>query len=224
MIKTILFDLDGVVVDSEPLYQQAEEQLFAEYGISIPESDWQLFRGLSESAFYQLARERYGVDAPLDTLRRQGRQLVREAFADSLQFRSGFIDLQRRLRPDYRLGLVTSTPGELFEFMDARLRISPLFDGILTGGTTAHSKPHPEPYLVMLKQLATEPRQALVVEDSVHGLTAAWESGAWTIAITGSVPEAVMPRRHATIAHLSEITAELIARIADQPMAPAQAP
>ncbi len=224
MIKTILFDLDGVVVDSEPLYQQAEEQLFAEYGINIPESDWQHFRGLSETSFYQLARKRYGIDAPLETLRTKGRRLVRKAFAEGLRFRSGFTDLQRQLRPDYRLGLVTSTPLELFDFMDARLRLRPLFDGLLTGGTTAHSKPHPEPYLVMLKQLATEPRQALVIEDSVHGLTSAWASGAWTIAITGSVPEEVMPRRHATIAHLSEITPGLIAGITGQPIATAQAP
>lgn len=210
MIKAVIFDMDGVVVDSEPLYQQAEERLFREYNVTIPKDDWKLFRGCTEERFYQLARDRYGITEPLDTLRQKGRRYVLSAFDAGLDFNEGFRELHGRLVGRYRLGLVTSTPGELFHWMDKRLGLKQYFQEVIYGGMTASSKPHPEPYLEMMLRLEVMPEESAVVEDSVHGLTSALAAGAWTIALTGSVPLEDLPPSHAVADSLGEISPEMI--------------
>ena len=213
MIKAVLFDLDGVVVDSEPLYQVAERRLFARYGITIPDEDWALFRGVSEDEFYRLARDRYKLPLPLEQLRAKGRKEVLEVFSGGLKFMEGFETLHGQLRPDFQLGLVTSTPETIFNMMDGRLHLRNLFPLVLTGEMTAHNKPHPEPYLTMMATMRIDPEETVVIEDSIYGLRSAWQSGAWTIALTGSIPVEAMPRRHLTVSHLSQLDAGSISSL-----------
>lgn len=212
MIEAVIFDLDGVVVDSEPLYQQAEERLFREYGVRIPEEDWPLFRGGSEQRFYELARTRYGVTASIAQLRRKGRQYLFSIFDSSLDFMAGFLELHRQIEGRYRLGLVTSTPGAVYNRMADRLGLNGYFQEVIHGGMTAHSKPHPEPYLVMMGRLKVEPEQTVIVEDSIYGLRAALAAGAWTVALTGSVPEEDMPPAHAVVSSLTILSPEFFER------------
>ncbi|UCH63234.1 MAG: HAD family phosphatase [Fidelibacterota bacterium] len=210
MIKAVIFDMDGVVVDSEPLYQQAEELLFREYDVTIPQDDWKLFRGCTEERFYQLARDRYGITEPLDTLRQKGRSYVLSAFDAGLDFNEGFRELHRRLAGIYRLGLVTSTPGELFHWIDRRLSLSRYFQEVICGGMTANSKPHPEPYLEMMRRLEVLPEESVVVEDSINGLTSALAAGAWTIVLTGSVPLTDLHQAHTVVDTLGEVSLAMI--------------
>ena len=63
--KLILFDLDGVTINTEPLYAKGEIRLFKEYGITIPQKDWKLFRGCTEEKFYDLSMNRYGITEDL---------------------------------------------------------------------------------------------------------------------------------------------------------------
>jgi beta-phosphoglucomutase-like phosphatase (HAD superfamily) len=198
--------MDGVVVDSEPLYQKAEESLFKEYGVTIPQEDWKLFRGCTEEHFYDLARNRYGIKEPLEILRKQGRKRVLEEFETGLDYIRGFLELHQRLAEHYRLGLVTSTPGDIFQWMDEKIGLNRYFDDVIYGGMTPNSKPHPEPYLTMMHRLGSTASETAIVEDSINGLTSALDSGAWTIALTGSVPIEDMPRAHALIHSLEEIT------------------
>ncbi|MFB0515752.1 MAG: HAD family hydrolase [Candidatus Neomarinimicrobiota bacterium] len=216
-IRAVIFDMDGVVVDSEPLYQRAEERLFREYGVSIPQADWQLFRGCTEERFYQLTRDRYGIREPVEILRRKGRQYVLAAFEAELDYKDGFFELQAQLKGRYRLGLVTSTPGEIFSWMEQKLGLRQYFQEVVYGGMTANSKPHPEPYLEMMRRLGVAPREAVVVEDSINGLKSALSSGAWTIALTGTVPREDMPRAHAVVDSLGEITPALLEGFAQGP-------
>lgn len=220
MIKAIIFDMDGVVVDSEPLYQKAEEQLFSEYGVTIPQDDWKLFRGCTEARFYELAHQRYGITAPIEELRRKGRKYVLSAFEAGLDYNRGFKELHRHLRERYLLGLVTSTPEPIFDKMDEQIGIRAHFDEVITGGMTANNKPHPEPYLEMMRRLGVSPNEAVIIEDSINGLQSALASGAWTIAITGSVPIEDIPVPHRMIDSLTEISAPFLEQLEQTAQAP----
>ena len=218
LIKAVIFDLDGVVVDSEPLYQQAEDRLFREEGIAIPAEDWKLFRGASEERFYQLARERYGVTTAVDELRRRGQEYIFSVFETGLDFMAGFLDLHRQLRGHYKLGLVTSTPEAIYNWMAAHLGLNRFFKEVIYGGMTTHAKPHPEPYLEMLRRLDVAAEEAVVVEDSIHGLTSALASGVWTVALTGSVPEEDMPPAHAVVHSLKSLSPAFFAGLEPGPL------
>jgi HAD superfamily hydrolase (TIGR01509 family) len=206
MIKAVVFDMDGVVVDSEPLYQRAQVRLFAEFGVTIPEDDWKLFRGMTEDAYYEFVGQRYNLNRQLRQLRRRGREYVQQVFEAELEFMAGFTRLHRLLKGRYRLGLVTSTPSDLYQVVNDKLHLGPFFEEVLCGDMTAKSKPHPEPYLEIMRRLEVTPNETVVVEDSIHGLQAARDSGVWTIALTGSVPQEDMPPVHAIIDSLQELS------------------
>jgi len=219
VIKAVIFDMDGVVVESEPLYQQAEERLFGEYGVTIPPEDWKLFRGCTEERFYQLARDRYGIKEPLETLRQRGRRYVLSAFNTGLDYKQGFLELHQQLQGRYRLGLVTSTPGDIFHWMEQKLGLKRHFQEVIYDGMTANSKPHPEPYLEMMRRLEVTPTESVVVEDSINGLQSALASGAWTIALTGSVSPEDMPPAHAVVDSLGEISPAFLESLIQNPPA-----
>jgi len=213
VITTVIFDMDGVVVDSEHLYQKAEERLFAEYGVTVPPGDWLLFRGRTEDQFYQLVKERYRLPDPIDVLRKKGRAYVLSVFKVELDYNEGFRALMARLKDHYHTGLVTSTAETIFEWMDRKLHLRTHFDKVIYSGMTVNSKPHPEPYLTMMNLLDVSPREAVIIEDSIVGLQSALASGAWTVAITGSVPVEEMPAAHALIHSLDEITPTFLGRL-----------
>ncbi len=206
MIKAVIFDMDGVVVDSEPLYQKAQTQLFAELGLTIPERDWLLFRGLTETAYYELICRRYGLKSRPAELQRRGREYVEQVFKAELELMGGFTRLHRLLKGRYRLGLVTSTGTSLYQLVADKLQLNGLFQEVVCGDMTDNHKPHPEPYLEMMRRLGVTPKESVVVEDSIYGLQAARDAGAWTIALTGSAPPEKMPPVHAIIDSLGELS------------------
>ena len=217
MIQAVIFDMDGVVIDSEPLYQEAEERLFREYGVTIPAEDWNILRGCTEERFYQVARERYGIAEPLDTLQAKGRQYVMSVFSSKLDFHHGFQEIISTLQERYRLGLVTSTAPDLFQWIDDKLGIRRYFPEIITAGMTANSKPHPDPYLEMMRRLEVSPTQTAVVEDSITGIRSAMAAGAWTIALTGSVSLEDLPATHRVIHSLKELSPEFFENLTSAP-------
>ncbi len=217
MIKAVVFDMDGVVVDSEPLYQRAQVRLFAEFGVTIPEDDWKLFRGMTEEAYYEFIGRRYDLNRQLGPLRRRGREYVRQLFDADLKLMAGFTRLHRLIKGHYRLGLVTSTASDLYQVVNDKLHLGPFFEEVVCGDMTVNSKPHPAPYLEIMRRLEVAPNETVVVEDSIHGLKAARDSGAWTIALTGSVPQEDMPPVHAIIDSLEELSPGYIDNLA--PMA-----
>lgn len=213
MVKAILFDMDGVVVDSEPLYMQAELRLFRAYGVEIPNEDWRLFRGCTEEEFYKTSMERYGITEDEATFRQKGKKLVFEVFKNHLQYMDGFLPLINTLRKHFITGLVTSSPRDVFEFVDSKLHLKKYFDRIIYGGMTQNGKPHPEPYLTIMKQMGVNSDECVIVEDSIHGLNAGLASGAKVVALTGSISPEDMPVPHKIIHHLSEITCGAISKL-----------
>ncbi|SVA92829.1 uncharacterized protein METZ01_LOCUS145683, partial [marine metagenome] len=82
--------MDGVVLDTEPLYTKAEIRLFGEYGVIIPEEDWPLFRGCTERDFFDLSMKRYHITEDRHIFMEKGREYVRDEFKKSLAFMPGF--------------------------------------------------------------------------------------------------------------------------------------
>ena len=208
--KLILFDLDGVTIDTEPLYAKGEIRLFKEYGITIPQEDWKLFRGCTEENFYNLSMNRYGITEDRIIFQNKGRAYVREEFEKDLDFMPGFNALIKRLNGQYLIGLVTATPEYMFKWVDGRLNLSDIFEHIVYGGMTDKGKPNPDPYLLGMKQFNINAKNTMVVEDSVHGIQAGLNANAKVVALTGSVDVEDMPPAHEIINSLNEIDTNFI--------------
>jgi len=208
--KLILFDLDGVTIDTEPLYAKGEIKLFKEYGVTIPQEDWKLFRGCTEENFYDLSMNRYSIAEDRSVFQNKGRLYVREAFEKNLDFMPGFKALTKRLNGQYSIGLVTASPEYMFKWVDERLNLSSFFEHIVYGGMTDKGKPSPDPYLLGMEQFNIDAKNTMIIEDSVHGIQAGLSANAKVVALTGSVDVKDMPPAHKIINSLNEIDANFI--------------
>ena len=204
--SAVIFDMDGVILDTEPLYTKAEIRLFSEYGVTIPEEDWSLFRGCAEQDFFNLSMKRYKITEDKNIFMEKGRAYVRDEFKKSLAFMPGFHKLHKMVRQHYHIGLVTASPRHNLDWLRTLIELDDLFEHIISGDDTDKNKPHPEPYLAMMSRLGVEPENTVIIEDSLHGVQSGLASGAFVIAKTGSVPDSQLTIAHRIISHLNEIT------------------
>ena len=206
----VIFDMDGVVFDTEPLYTKAEIRLFGEYGVKIPKEDWPLFRGCAEQDFFDLSMARYNITEDKNVFIEKGREYVKEEFLRGLAFMPGFHKLHARVQKLYSTGLVTASPQHNIDFLCGLIDLNNIFKHIISGDETLRNKPHPEPYFAMMKKLNVLPINSVIIEDSLYGLHAGLASGAHVIAKTGSVPDKDLSIAHLIITHLDEITNDVL--------------
>ncbi|HNZ36935.1 MAG TPA: HAD hydrolase-like protein, partial [Candidatus Marinimicrobia bacterium] len=90
-IKAVIFDFDGVVINSEPLYMVAERRLFDQYGIKVPDEDWKYFKGTTENDFYQLIMAKYQIKTDAHKLIEDGRRYIKEEFNKGVDYLPGFL-------------------------------------------------------------------------------------------------------------------------------------
>ncbi len=101
--SAVIFDMDGVIIDTEPLYTRAEIRLFGEYGVEIPKEDWPLFRGCAEQDFFDLSMARYNIIEDKNVFIEKGREYVKVEFRRGLAFMPGFHKLHARVQKRFAL-------------------------------------------------------------------------------------------------------------------------
>lgn len=181
-IKAVVFDFDGVVVNSEPFYEEAIVDVFRENNIVIPPEDWQDFKGMADKEFFPLMVTRYNFQGDPNILKeeiykRMKRKLVK------LNYITGFRLFFDTISQKYPVGLVTSTSRRHIQWLVENTQIEDLFDLKVTATDVVNTKPHPEPFQRMAGLLAIEPSNIVVIEDSINGLKAAQRAGMQTIAL-----------------------------------------
>ena len=216
--SAVLFDLDGVTIDTEPLYTRSEIRLFGDYGVEIPEEDWPLFRGCSEEAFFDLAIARYGITENRDIFIQKGRQYVVDEFKKNIPFVPGFKDLIGRISAGYITGLVTASPLRILDWIRESKKLDDYFQYIISGEETALNKPHPLPYIEMMDRIGVDPENTVIIEDSLPGLRSALGSGAHVIARAGSVPIEKLNIAHFIVDHLDAVTLQLFEDLLQEPI------
>jgi len=205
-IKAIIFDFDGVVIDSEPIYVAAERRILAQYGVQVTEEDWKYFKGTTEKGFYQLIINKYNVKADLEQLIRDSRQYLQEEFRKGVDYIPGFKDFWHGIAGRYRTALVTSTSADFLQWIFSHTTVRNYFNLTITADDIKHAKPHPEPYLKAMRQLEVMPAESLIIEDSLNGIQAALASGAVTVGFLSSLGHIDMPNAHFHARDYAEIT------------------
>jgi HAD superfamily hydrolase (TIGR01509 family) len=179
----ILFDNDGVLVDTEGLYFQANREALASVGVSLEQSDYvELFLRTGRGAFH-LAEARGIPPAGIADLRAIRDRRYGELVATADVLIPQVAALVPELAARYRLAIVTSSEPGPFARTHARTGLLRHFELVLTRDCYARSKPEPEPYLEAVKRLGLAPEGCLVIEDSERGLAAAKAAGlaCWVI-------------------------------------------
>ena len=184
--RAVIFDMDGLLLDTETLWHEAEVELFARHGATFTWDDKMAVIGTSYDFTAQYFAERLGRppeegDALVDEMV----ELMHERVRRQVEARPGareLVDGLRRL-DDVRLGLASNSPRFLVDDALAAAALGDAFDTIVTSDDVEHAKPAPDIYLVACERLAVEPSEAVALEDSASGVAAAKAAGLVCIAV-----------------------------------------
>ncbi len=176
-IKTIFWDNDGVLVETEHLYFQATQRVLASVGIELNLQSYREMYLTQSQGTWHLATRNGVSQSEIDRLRAErdilyGQLLQEEAFAVE-----GAEQVLQTLASRFTMGVVTSSRRDHFDIMHRATNFTRFFDFVLTREDYDQSKPHPEPYLKALEIVGHFREECLVIEDSERGLTAAKSAG-----------------------------------------------
>ncbi|MRX06405.1 HAD-IA family hydrolase [Pseudoduganella sp. FT25W] len=177
MLRAILWDNDGVLVDTEQLFYEANQELFRPFGLELSAQhffDWYLADNCG--AWHLLEPQLTAEQMDAERSGRNVRYAARLA-SEHIPAIDGVAEVLAALAPRVRMGVVTSSNSDHFEIIHQRLDLRRYFEFVLTHESYTHSKPSPEPYLLGLQRLGVGADEALVVEDSPRGLQAATAAG-----------------------------------------------
>lgn len=178
--KAVIFDMDGVIVDSEPNIMEAKQNVLHKYGVYKPLSYHFKFMGMSFRDIW--AQTRQELDLPAST-----EQLMAEYFEEVAQVRAknglqsiaGTVEFIKALaQNDFKLALASSSPLADIEEVLTTFGIKELFSAVISGAELAHPKPAPDIFLLAMEKLGVKAAESLVVEDSVNGVKAGLAAGA----------------------------------------------
>lgn len=207
MIEAVLWDLDGVLVDTALLHYEAWRQFLNELGRSLSEEEFRRTFGLRNDL---ILREILG-DVPAEELRRLSERkeaLFRQHAAGQITPLPGAVELVRRSRErGRRTALVTSTPRANIDFVLEQVGLTGAFDTIVTAEDVSRGKPDPEGFLLAARRLGVPPERCLVIEDAPGGIEGARRAGMHSLAVTTTHPREALSSADAVVDSLNDAAA-----------------
>ena len=188
-VKAVIFDMDGVIVDSEPIYEQHLSSLLAKLGVERPELIQSSLKGVSTRDTSLMLIKTFDLKYEVDELILLSRQAYLEHIdlLEELPPIPGVVALVKHLRKSgYSLALASSASAKRIDLFLSKLGIKRLFPIIVCGDEVNRSKPAPDIFLLAAEKLGVKPSECAVIEDSRNGVLAAKAAGMKCIAYAGS--------------------------------------
>ncbi|HSH37214.1 MAG TPA: HAD family phosphatase [Chthoniobacterales bacterium] len=183
-MHAVIFDLDGVLADSEPLWNEIDATLLAEQGVTYRGEYHREVLGVSYPIAVEFYKRAFGLAAPTDEMMRRRAEIARAFFASRVPIFPSTKNVLTELREmKLPLGIATSSVrASALPFLD-RHGLTSFFDAIVTGDEVERGKPHPDIYLREAENLGVAPEACLVIEDALSGIAAAKAAKMCVIAI-----------------------------------------
>ncbi len=187
-LRGVIFDMDGVLIDSEEYICRAAIEFLASRGVEAKPEDFIPFVGAGEDRYIGGVAEKYGLSLDLEEAKRETYTIYGRLIHGRLGPLPGAREFVSRCR-GRGLKLAVASAADLMK-VEMNLReigFPPgAFDVVVTGSDVTHKKPHPEIFLAAAAKLGLEPRECLVVEDAVNGVRAAKAAGCRCLGILTS--------------------------------------
>ena len=178
MKKAVIFDMDGVIAETEHAHIGAEKQTMLKYGIEIFEDELHEYTGTTAKVMFTSLIEKYKLNTTFDRIFKEKEEILFKLLEEDVQPTKGVIDLLRKLKKmKIKLAVASSSHKRMIEYVLKKLKIIDLFDSIVGAEDIDRSKPDPEIFLISAKRLNVKPEECIVVEDSKLGVEAAKKAG-----------------------------------------------
>jgi HAD superfamily hydrolase (TIGR01509 family) len=206
----IIFDMDGVLVDSEKFICQAGCLMFEEMGLDVKPEDFLPFTGMGENRYLGGVAEKYNFPVDINVIKKRTYDIYMDIIRGNLESLPGvrtFIDQCRR--EGKRLAVASSADVRKVEGNLQEIGLSTdLFVTVITGEDVVHKKPDPEIFLLAASRLKLNPADCLVIEDAVSGVAAAKAAGAKCLALTTSFPREKLHKADFFASNLADVPKE----------------
>lgn len=180
MLQAVIFDMDGVIIDSEPYHYEVESLIFDRLGISIPDEERHTFIGKAPDKLWSHIRRTYRLTQSVDELMQFDRSIRLEFMASKEEIAPipGIIDLLADLHlHTIAIALASSSSIELITLFIEKLKLESYFNAIVSGDFVERGKPDPDIFTYTAQQLKEDTSKCIVIEDSTNGILAAKAAG-----------------------------------------------
>jgi HAD superfamily hydrolase (TIGR01509 family) len=215
VIEAIVFDLDGVLIQSEELWDAVRERYVRERGGRYDSQVQRAMMGMSAPEWSRFLHEDAGVSEEPEDINRDVVERMLEAYRHELPLLPGAVDAVRRTADVFPLGLASSSNRVIFEEVLRLAGIADCFEATVSSEEVERGKPAPDVYLEAAHRLGVEPDRCAAVEDSHAGLRSAHDAGMRVIAIpNASYPpdDEALELADVTLESLDQLTPERIER------------
>ncbi|HWO93594.1 MAG TPA: HAD family phosphatase [Dehalococcoidia bacterium] len=211
--EALVFDMDGVLVDSEPLHLEATRSILGAEGIEI---SWEVFKeyvGTTVEATWRDMMLRYGLGGSYEDYLQRYEEAILGVLARELTPARGAPELIEAARErGKRLGLASSARGTWIAATLAGLGLTDVFDVIASGDMVTHGKPAPDIYLLAAQRLGIAPKRCIAIEDAPKGVASAKTAGMYTVGVLTDYNDAAsMAAADELVNSLEEFNYDLLA-------------
>jgi HAD superfamily hydrolase (TIGR01509 family) len=214
-IEAVVFDLDGVLVDSEEIWDEARRTLALERGRAWPGSAQREMMGMSSGEWSRYMHELIGLEESPDEISTEVVRRLEQIYRRHLPLLEGAVEAVARMSERFRLGLASSSNRPIIELVLELAGIAGQFEVTVSSEEVGRGKPAPDVYLEALRRLAVVPERAAAIEDSTNGILSASAAGMRVVAI----PSPAFPPRPDALAaadivlvSLAELTPDAVLR------------
>ncbi len=208
----VIFDMDGVLVDSEPHHIILEKQLFQEIGIDVSDEEHLSYMGKPAERMWQEIKQNKGLKTPLQELTEKHREAASRYFEklDKIEPEEGLVNLLEELKSrNIPMAVASSSTKNIIDVILQKTGLRPCFDVVVSAEDVEKGKPSPDIFLRVAELLGVKPESCIVIEDSSSGIKAAKAAGMFCIAYTRTTgEEADTVNADMVIGHFKELMGE----------------
>ena len=213
MIDAVVFDLDGVIIDSEELWDEVREGLARERGGRWSAQAQADMMGMSSTEWSRYLHEVVDLPEPPDEISREVVERMLARYSESLPLVDGAVDAVKRLAAHWRLAVASSSNRELIDRVLEVSGLAPYFEATVSSEEVERGKPAPDVYLEAARRLGVEAARSVAIEDSSSGIRSAHAAGMHVVAIPNRAfppPADVLALASVVLESIEELDPEVI--------------
>jgi len=211
MIKAIIFDMDGVLLDSMPMHLKVWKEMFEKRSIPFSLKIFEEYNGISTKEIAELLIEKYGLDDSVEGMVEEKHSKERVLARKMVKLFDNSLSTIKRLKSEgFLVGIATSALKETVDYVNKTFKLDRYVDKFTYSAEVERTKPDPGIFLLTAKKLGVDPRECAVVEDAIKGIEAANRAGMISIAITNTFPREDFEDADMIIDSLDELDKKLL--------------
>ena len=213
MRAAVIFDFDGVLIDSEPLQYQAYSQVLARFSVSVSPEEYGV-HWIGQGRGPEYAVETYDLPVAPDELRALKEPVYQAILREGVSLMPGVVEALTRLNGRFTLGVATNSRRRDVSLAMDNLGLARFFSAVVTREDYQLAKPNPDAFLTAAERLSVPPQRCVVVEDAYKGVLAAHRAGALAVAVPHSFTQENDFSLAAAVLHsLDELTVALVEQL-----------